>query len=90
VPIKTQNAASVDIADEQNGGFSIPGHSHIDDVMALEIDFGGASRALKHDDVMFGGQGVIGFFYRRKNIGFVMDIGIHIHIAHGFAQNDDL
>ena len=85
-----EDTPPVDVADKQDGGCRIAGHGHIDDIVGLEVHFGRASRAFQHDGVVFPGQGIEGPLRRVKGLGFVTDIGIHVHIPDGLPQDDHL
>ena len=47
-----ENSAPVDVADQKDRGFREPCHAHIHNVVSLEVQLGGTSRAFDHDYVV--------------------------------------
>ena len=48
-----KRTAAVDIRDEEDGCLQMLRHSHIDDIIRLEIDLGGTACSLNHEQIVF-------------------------------------
>ena len=63
-----KRTAAVDIRDEEDGGLQMLRHTHIDDIIRLEIDLGGAARSLDHEQIVFRTEAVKGLFDRPPSL----------------------
>ena len=85
-----EDAAAVDVADEQRGRLRIARHLHVDDVLAAQVDLGRAAGALDDDEVVGGAQPVVGGGDDRPDLRLVGVVLAHRHVADGTAEHDDL
>ena len=96
-----EDAAAVDVADQQHRRVDKLRKPHVHNVILAQVDLGGGARALNHENIVFGGETVIG----AQNIGdqaalhfevflrVVMPAHLAVHnelasrVAGGFQQN---
>ena len=85
-----EHPAPVDVARQQDGGVHQFGKAHVDDVVRLQVDLGGAARPLDDDDVVFGGQALVG----RQDLGdqllFIPEVFPGGHLAPHLPHHDHL
>ena len=85
-----EHTAAVDVARQQDRGIHELGKPHVDDVVRLQIDLGGASRALDDDDVHIVGETVVGGKDVRDERFLHLEISGSGHLSPDFAVHDDL
>ena len=86
----SENPAAVNIADEQYGRLREERHGHVDEVAGLEIEFGGAARALDDDEIILCAQAVERPGNLRPEVVFVGVIVAGIQRLPGTAINHHL
>ena len=85
-----EHAAPVDVAHQQHRRVHQLGQAHVDNVLLLQVDLGGTACPLDDDDVIVGGQAVVGL----QNGGNIRPLAAVVfhgpHIALDNAVDDDL
>ena len=85
-----KDAAAVDIPDKQHRRVHHLGEAHVHDVLALEVDFRRAARALDGDDVVLACQALIGLHHRGDKVALSAIVFHRGHIALYASVHDDL
>ncbi len=85
-----EDAAAVDVAHHQHRGAGVPGHPHVDDVVALEVHFAGRAGPFQHDGVELGGQRVVARRRPRPRLRLEADVLADAHVAHRLAADEHL
>ena len=85
-----KNAATVDIAGQQNRCADRFCKSHIDNVVFFQIDLRRASSALDHDDIVFRRQRFVCLQYHGHEAFFISKVFARVHITQDLALHDDL
>ena len=50
---RCENAAAIDVADQQAGGIGGMGHAHVDDIVLAQIDLRRRARAFEQNQLIF-------------------------------------
>ena len=86
----SEHAAPVDVTYQKNGGVHHFGKAHVDNVLILEVNLGGAARSLDDDDVIFSGKGMVAFHDLRHKLPLAAVVFHGPHIAPDLTVHDDL
>ena len=87
---RSEHAAAVDIRTQKHRCAGHLGHTHIDDILLLEVDLSGTARTLKHDDIIFIRQLSVGLHNVRHKLLFIREIVPRSHDPANAAVHNDL
>ena len=85
-----KNSAPIDISHQKHRRFRHFCHTHVDQIVLLEIDLRRTSRTLDDDDIILGCQVVEGLLHLRNQLFFEGEILSRRHISQDFPIYDHL
>ena len=86
-----KRTAAVDVSDQEDGRAKMLCHAHIDDIVCLEIDLGGAARALDHEQIIRGTQAIQRHLNGLPCLERIACVVLpRTHIADRFPHDDNL